>query len=226
MNAKLKKLLRDQGLSLCLLLLFAGTFLGQSIAGHRQHSQAQREHGQPAISYTSYLTTPDFIEATFENWESEFLQMALYVWLTSFLFQRGSAESKDPDSPDDASDEDPQKHQNDPDAPYPVRKQGFLLVLYERSLVLALLVLFLISFGLHFAGSVRQSCEEQLLHGQTCESAMQQLFGSKFWFESLQNWQSEFFSIAALVILSIFLRQRGSPESKPVHAPHSATGKG
>ena len=150
--------------------------------------------------------------------------MAVYVWLTSFLYQRGSAESKDPNK-HEAVDDDPRQHRRDKDAPWPVRRGGFVLRLYEHSLLLALLLLFLLSFGLHLVGSTKEQCRDQFLHGQACQSVWQNLGGATFWFESFQNWQSEFLSIAVLVLFSIFLRQRGSPESKQVHAPHHATGK-
>ena len=164
------------------------------------------------------------MEATFENWESEFLQMALYVWLTSFLYQRGSAESKDPGKKEEV-DEDPRLHAHDPKAPLPVRRGGWMLRLYENSLSLALFALFVVSFGLHLIGSTAENCRAESMHGQPCSTMVDQLMSARFWFESLQNWQSEFLSIAAVVILSIFLRQRGSPESKRVHSPHSETGR-
>lgn len=214
---------RNNGLTLTLLLLFGLSLGGHSLAGHRHYNQEQAGHGRAPIAYGEYLRSTDFISTVFENWESEFLQMALYVWLTSFLFQRGSAESKDPDK-EEAVDEDPVKHKNDPDAPGPVRTGGFPLWLYSQSLSLALLLLFLVSFAVHFAASMRANCEQQAMHGENCGSALAHLQDPAFWFESLQNWQSEFLSIAVVVVLSIFLRQKGSPESKPVHSPHSATG--
>lgn len=220
----MRKLIRDNGLSIALMLLFAFSILGQSVAGLYHYNEDQREHNQVPITYVEYLTTGAFIESVFENWESEFLQMAVYVWLTGFLYQRGSAESKDPDK-DDPVDEDPSLHTDDSRAPYPVRIRGLALKLYEQSLVLALLLLFLVSAALHLAGSARENCREQSLHGQPCTTALAHATSATFWFESLQNWQSEFLSIGVLVVLSIFLRQKGSPESKPVHAPHAETGR-
>jgi hypothetical protein len=220
----MRTFLRNNGLSLALLLLFCVSFVGQSIAGYRQYNQTQEEHGKATVSYRDYLRSGEFLEATFENWESEFLQMAVYVWLTSFLYQRGSAESRDPDKKE-MSDEDPELHRHDPKAPLPVRRGGFLLRLYQHSLLLALLLLFIATFGLHLMGSTEESCREAAMHGQPCPNMPEQLASARFWFESFQNWQSEFLSIAALVLLSIFLRQKGSPESKQVYAAHSATGK-
>lgn len=160
-----------------------------------------------------------------ENWESEFLQMGLYVALTIFLYQKGSSESKDPDKQAEV-DRDPRKSRNKKDAPWPVRKGGWVLSIYEHSLTLAFLILFLISFSLHALGGQRLFNEERQLEGEPPLSYFEFLGTSRFWFESFQNWQSEFLAIFAMVVLSIWLRQRGSPESKPVDAPHSETGSG
>jgi hypothetical protein len=159
----------------------------------------------------------------FENWESEFLQMAMYVVLTAVLIQQGSAESKQGDG-SDPQDEDPLEHQTDTDAPRPVRTGGLALTLYEHSLSLALFALFALSFVLHAAGGAKAYSAEQVAHGGSEVRILEYVTTSQFWFESLQNWQSEFLAVLAIVVLSIFLRQRGSAESKPVHAPHTATG--
>jgi hypothetical protein len=158
-----------------------------------------------------------------ENWESEFLQMFAYVLLTAFLFQKGSAESKNPDQPE-AVDRDPRQSREKKDAPWPVRRGGIVLKIYENSLALALFLLFLISFMLHAIGGASEYSDQQIAHGAQAVTVFQYMGTAQFWFESLQNWQSEFFSIAILVVLSIFLRQKGSPESKPVDSPHSMTG--
>ena len=217
------RVLHNNGLTITLLVLFALALVGQTLAGERVYNADQREHGQPTVTFGTYLLTGHFIEAVFENWESEFLQMALYVLLTAYLFQKGSAESKDPDGYDPV-DDDPRLAQSRPDAPWAVRRGGAVLKLYENSLALALLLLFVISFTLHVAGGARVYNEDQLAHGGQTVSALGYLATAQLWFESFQNWQSEFLSIAAVVVLSIFLRQKGSPESKPVAAPHSATG--
>jgi hypothetical protein len=217
-------LLRNNGLSLALLSLFVFSIVGQSIAGLAHFNEEQREHGQRPVTYREYVASPAFAESVFENWESEFFQMAVYVILTAILYQRGSAESKDPDKSEDV-DEDPRGHGSDPEAPYPVRAGGLLLRVYEHSLSLALVLMFVLSFCLHWIASARESCREELLHGGTCTATVAHLKSATFWFESFQNWQSEFLSIAVVVIFSIFLRQRGSPESKPVHASHKETGR-
>ena len=219
----MKRVLKDNGLSLVLFALFFLTFLlGQSIAGHREYNSEQREHNESTVSYGEYLRTAHFGEATFENWESEFLQMGAYVLLTAILVQRGSSESKDPDSKEPV-DEDPRKHV-EADSPWPVRHGGVALRLYEHSLTIVMFGLFAASFFLHAATGVREYNDEQVQHGETPIGTFTYLTTARFWFESLQNWQSEFLAVAAIVVLTIFLRERGSPESKPVAAPHSMTG--
>jgi hypothetical protein len=219
----MKHFLRDNGLSLVMFGLFVFFLIAQSITGLGVYNDDQHEHGGATISYPEYLHTGHFVEATFENWESEYLQMGAYVLFTVFLFQRGSSESKDPDK-EEAVDEDPRQAQDRPDVPGPVRGGGLALKLYEYSLSIAFLLLFLFSFGLHAIGGAREYSQEQLAHGGRAVSTMEFLRTSEFWFQSFQNWQSEFLAVFSIVVLSIFLRQRGSPESKPVAAPHSKTG--
>jgi hypothetical protein len=213
------RVLRENGLSVVLLFTFAALLWAQSWTGWKVYNQEQREHQQAPISYREYLFTGHFVEATAENWESEFLQMAAFVWLTVHLFQKGSPEAKGPDG-DDEVDREPDP--NRPGAPWPVRRGGIWLALYSNSLTLAFLLMFAISFFLHAAGGAREYSQEQVAHGEAAVSMMQFMGTSEFWFQSMQNWQSEFLAIAAMVILSIWLRQKGSPESKPVDAPHSA----
>jgi hypothetical protein len=222
----MKRIFRENGLSIVWLGLFFVTFIvGQTVSGYLHYNEDQRDHRQPEVSYVEYLKTPHFVEATMENWESEFLQMFLFITLTSFLYQKGSSESKKLDEKE-AVDRDPRESKDKKDAPYPVRKGGLILKLYEYSLSLAFLILFLICFFLHAAGGVREYNEEQLEHGsRAAVSTLGYILTSRFWFESLQNWQSEFLAVGLMVVLSIWLRQRGSPESKPVDAPHSQTGK-
>ena len=215
---------RNNGLSIALFAIFLLTLLGQSVAGLSTHNEEQIEHGQAALSYAAYLRSGHFIEGVFENWESEFLQMAAYVIFTIFLYQKGSSESKRP-GVRELVDADPRDSQQKEQAPWPVRRGGWLLTIYEHSLSLALLLLFAVSFVLHAMGGAEDFNEEQRLHGQSERvSTWSFMTTARFWFESFQNWQSEFLSIAVMIVLSIFLRQRGSPESKPVDAPHSETG--
>jgi len=218
--------LRNNGLSIVWLGLFFVCFIaGQTLFGRLEYNEDQREHGRPEVTFAQYLTTPHFVEATMENWESEFLQMFLFVTLTAFLYQKGSAESKKLDQ-SEAVDRDPRDAPIKKSTPWPVKKGGVVLKIYENSLSLAFLMLFLTCFLLHAASGARNYNEEQRDHGKTTElSTLQYLGTSRFWFESFQNWQSEFLAVGSMVLLSIWLRQRGSPESKPVDASHDQTGK-
>jgi hypothetical protein len=216
--------LRNNGLSIAWTVLFLGFLGGQALAGHRVYNDEQRQHGEQPVAFGSYLGTGHFGEAVFENWESEFLQMGMFVILTAFLFQKGAAESKDPEKDHEPVDEDPRNHRGDPDAPGPVKRGGLVLKLYENSLSIALIALFLASFALHAVTGSHEYSAEQTQHGEPAAGVMDYVTSSQFWFESFQNWQSEFMSVAALTLLSIWLRQRSSPESKPVHKPHGETG--
>jgi hypothetical protein len=219
----MRRFLRDNGLSVTLFALFVISLIGQALTGWRAQAEELRLHELPAIGFTDYLASGHFISAVFENWESEFLQMAAYVLLTIFLFQKGASESKKPDEKN-PEDESPSARRNDPEAPWPVHRGGLLLKLYSHSLSIALVTLFLASFWLHLAGSTRRMNEEALQHRQPTQTMADTLAEPEFWYESFQNWQSEFLSIAVLLVLGIYLRERGSPESKPVAAPHGATG--
>jgi hypothetical protein len=220
----MRRFLRENSLTLVMFGLFLVFLIGQIVAGYHDEKQELEDHGRPAIALTEYLTSGAFVEAVFENWESEFLQMAAFVFFSVFLRQRGSPESKKLEGKEEV-DQDPEQQAPPPDAPWPVHRGGLVLTLYKHSLSLALALLFLASFGLHALGGEHAYNEEQLLHhGQTI-TLLQYLSGARFWFESFQNWQSEFLSVGALVFLSIFLREKGSPESKPVAAPHAETGE-
>ena len=218
------KPLKNYGLSLAMFGLFLLFLISQSIVGYHDYNNDQRDHQQPSVSYRVYLTRGHLWAGVFENWESEYLQMSAYVILTVFLFQRGSAESKDPQKKE-AVDEDPRQHQHDPQAPGPVRKGGLALKLYAHSLSTVLFLLFLLSFLGHAAGGTKAYNEEQREHGRAQVSMLQYVGTSRFWFESFQNWQSEFLAMGTLVVLSIWLREYGSSESKPVHSAHAETGR-
>jgi hypothetical protein len=220
----MRRFLRDNGLSITMFGLFFVFVAAQSVVGLSDYNSTQREHGRPPVGYVQYLQSGDFVEAVFENWESEFLQMGSYVVLTAFLFQRGSAESRDPEAedPDAGYGEDRPRA----DVPWPVRRGGLALKIYENSLSIALLSLFVFSFAMHAIGGAEAYSQEQVEHGARPVSTLQYLGTSRFWFESFQNWQSEFLAIGAMIVFSIYLRQRHSPESKPVAAPHTETGSG
>jgi hypothetical protein len=224
MLAGMKRWLKENSLSVVVGLLFLVFLGGHSVAGHLSANEELQAHGQPTETYMEYLGSGDFIESVFENWESEFLQMGSYVFLTAYLVQKGSAESKKLHGKE-ATDSKPRKSDSK-NAPWPVRRGGVLLKIYENSLMLAFLLLFLLSFWLHAYGGAIATSEENQLHGEQTVSTVEYMHTSKFWFESLQNWQSEFLAVFAIVVLSIWLRQKGSPESKPVNSPHDETGEG
>ncbi|MBA3653615.1 MAG: hypothetical protein H0W70_05410 [Actinobacteria bacterium] len=221
----MRRFLRDNGLTLVLLGMFFTSLFGHSVAGHRAYNDDQRSHQESTVSYAKYLTTGAFGESVFENWESEFLQMGTYILLTIWLRQRGSAESKKFAGPEPV-DEDPTSHRNDPNAPWPVRRGGVWLAIYRNSLSIAFILLFLGAITGHAITGAHAYSSEQQAHGEAAVTAFQYVNRSQFWFESLQNWQSEFLAVGGIVWLSIYLRQQGSPESKPVHAPHRETGTG
>lgn len=211
----MKNVFRDNGLTIVLTAMFLFSLVGMIWSGHVAYNEELKEHGSATIGLLAYLRSGDFLSALFENWESEFLQMSAYVMLTAILFQRGSAESRDPDDPDRPNDEAPAQMR---------RRYPVLSWLYSYSLGIALAVLFVLSFWLHLSASLAAVNEEARIHGGAIKSLGDYLFDSRLWFESFQNWQSEFLSTAVLVVLSIFLRHKGSPESKPAGAPHAETG--
>jgi hypothetical protein len=223
----MKRFLRDNSLSLTLFMLFFTTLMfGQTTTGYREYNSTQEEHRDRAVSFLEYLTTGHFREATFENWESEFLQMAFYVFLTAFLVQRGSAESKKPPAEgENPQDVDPRGIPLEADMPRPVRMGGVWLKLYENSLGIFFSLAFLCTFLLHANGGVSEYNAEQAQHGEQADYDMwSYMTTSRFWFESFQNWQSEFLAVFSIVLATVWLRQKGSPESKPVYEPHATTG--
>lgn len=216
------KWFKNRSLSIVFLALFLFTLIGQILTGLKQYNEELEEDGGRPVTIGQYFSSGHFIEATFENFESEFLQMALFIVLSAFLYQKGSSESKDPNAENESDRKpDPKKK----DAPWPVKRGGLTGWLYQYSLSIAFFLLFALSFVMHFYGSLKHHNHEQLLKGKPVERIKEYLWSSKFWFESFQNWQSEFLSVFSIVILSIFLRHKGSAQSKPVDAPDSKTGE-
>jgi hypothetical protein len=209
------KFFRNNGLTIVLCAAFGFSLIGMIFSGWYQENLNLARHMQPALSLTDYLSDESFLSALFENWESEWLQMATYVGFTAFLFQKGSAESRDPEAGSSNSPKDKTKDK---------KPQSFRRWCYKYSLGLALSLLFLFSFIAHLIASCEAFNSEAIAHGEPIRSIIEHLGSAHFWFESFQNWQSEFFSTATLVVLSIFLRFKGSPESKKVDAANSETG--
>jgi hypothetical protein len=206
-------------LSIVFINFFLGSLFAQAYTGWKEHNGFLFEYRQSPLTLTEYLRTGHFLQATFENWESEFLQMALFVILTVFLRQKGSSESKKVED----ENYDPSELVPKRDSPWPVKRGGFSLTLYKHSLSIVLVLLFLSSFALHCYGSWIDECQNELLKGKPGSAFTAHLSSARLWFESYQNWQSEFLSVFAIVFLSIYLRQAGSPQSKEVNAPHSET---
>lgn len=216
--------MRDRALTLVLMAMFLLCLAGQLYTGLAEYNAEQADHGLAPAGVATYLGSGHPWEALFENWESEFLQMAVFVLLTTFLIQKGSPESRRPGVTEPV-DMDPRDFAGKPDAPWPVRRGGWVLRLYEHSLGLAFVLLFLLSWLGHALGGFAEYAADRRLHAHPSVSLTDYLVSARFWFESFQNWQSEFLAIASMVWLAVYLRQRWSPESKPVHAPHSDTGR-
>lgn len=216
------RIIKDNALTLVMLGLFAIFWIGQSIAGWHAENEERQQHGEATVEFGAYLKSGHFWEATAENWESEFLQMASFVVLSAVLVQRGSAESKKPKDEEKPGEE----HAIRPggEIPWPVRKGGIYLEVYSHSLSVALGLLFVASFVIHAISGHAEENARLANHGMPEIGFWAFLGSSTFWFQSLQNWQSEFLSIGVLVVLTIFLRERGSAQSKPVEAPHEMTG--
>jgi hypothetical protein len=217
----MKRFLKENSLSIVMFLFFALTLGGQAFSGLGDYNQQQQEHDQPTASMGEYIGSSHFLEALFENWESEFLQMGAFVVLTVFLRQKGSPESKKIDGEEEVDREPDRKRKG---APWPVRANGLIGTIYAHSLSIALFAMFLLSFAGHAIAGAAEYSDEQEAHGEKGVTAVEYLATPTMWFQSMQNWQSEFLSIGMLIVLSIYLREKGSPESKPVDAPHDETG--
>jgi uncharacterized protein DUF6766 len=218
------RFLRENSLSLFFGGIFLLTLFGQSLAGHRAHNEEELAHGGETISYARYLVSSDFGQAMLENWQSEWLQFALFALATVWLVQKGSNESKQPGEEGLESDQKQQIGGYAPEnAPRWAKARGWRTRIYSNSLILAMTALFLASwFGQSVTAWTKYN-DEQLDHDQPTVSWATYLARADFWEKTLQNWQSEFLAVGTMAVLTIYLRQRGSPESKPVGAPHEET---
>ncbi|MGW4501392.1 DUF6766 family protein [Micromonospora sp. NPDC004336] len=214
--------LRDNALTIAMFGAFLVFLVLQSVFGWQTRNEELVEFGAEPTSWAAYLSSGHFMESVFENWESEFLQMGGYVLLTAYLVQRGSAESKPVKQTDRPEDD---ERRATADSPWPVRVGGLPLAIYRNSLSIALLLIFAGSFVGHLLGGTAEYNEQQALQSGAPPIGVWEFFGtSEFWFQSMQNWQSEFLAVGTLIVLSIFLRQHASPESKPVTVAHAHTG--
>jgi hypothetical protein len=219
------RFVRENSLSIFFLVIFLASLAGQAIAGHAQFNHDQILHQGDAISLGRYLTTSQFAADVAENWQSEYLQFTLYILTTVWLLQRGSPESKPLDSAGGESDADQKvgRYATD-DSPLWARVGGLRTAVYSNSLVIVMTTIWLLCWLAQSIAGVSAYNADQLGHQAATLSWVQYLGSSDFWDRTLQNWQSEFLAVGSMAILSIYLRQRGSPESKPVGAPHQATG--
>jgi len=219
-----KRVLRDNGLGIVFGLLFLGSLIGQAISGQADYNNQQIVDGAPTVTLGQYVTSSDFAVDVAENWQSEYLQFFLYLLLTVWLVQRGSPESKPPNRIGKETDEEQKvgAHATE-DSPKWARAGGWRTRVFSSSLGLVMGALFLLSWlAQSIAGLVVYNADQFAAH-QDAVSWLQYVGSADFWNRTLQNWQSEFLAIGSMAVLSIYLRQRGSPESKPVGAPHVTT---
>jgi hypothetical protein len=221
----MRRLWRENSLSLVFLAFFALALAGQAFAGWHQFNDEALAHQDETISFGRYLTTSSFGNAVLENWQSEYLQFTLYILLTVWFIQRGSPESKEPGQEGGESGEEQLVGEHaKPDSPRWARARGWRLGIYSNSLVIVMASIWVLSwFGQSVTGWSEYN-SDQLTHDESTVSWLGYLGTAHFWESTLQNWQSEFLAVGSMAVLSIYLRQRGSPESKPVGAPHGATG--
>jgi hypothetical protein len=221
----MKRFVLDNSLSLFFFFLLAATLVGQSFAGQREYNAEQVEHGGEPVSWATYVASPEFWGAVMENWQSEFLQFTLFILATVWLVQRGSNESK---SPEDIGRESDQKQRigryASPESLAWARARGWRTALYENSLLLVMTAIFFATWAVQSISNWRTFNQEQREHGEPAVSWARYLLDPDFWEKTLQNWQSEFLAVGTMAVFTIYLRQRGSPESKPVGAPHDQTG--
>jgi hypothetical protein len=221
----MRRFWHENSLSIVFLALFGAALCGQAYAGWHEFNNDALTHHEHTIALVHYLRSSSFGNAVMENWQSEYLQFTLYILLTVWFLQKGSPESKELDKQGRESDRDQLVGEHArKDSPAWARARGLRLWVYSNSLVLVMATIWL---GSWFAQSVTGWStynSDQLVHGEPALSYWQFLGAARFWESTLQNWQSEFLAVGSMAVLAVYLRQRGSPESKPVGSPHSATG--
>ncbi|MEU4534111.1 DUF6766 family protein [Streptosporangium sp. NPDC023825] len=220
-----RRFVKDNGLSLFFLVAFALSLVGQSFAGNAAANADRLAEGGTALSWPAYVTSSDFAVDVAENWQSEYLQFLLFILATVWLVQRGSPESKKPGAQGEESDAEQKigRHAA-PDSPAWAGAGGLRQGLYGRSLGLLMGLIFVLSWLAQSVAGTAAYNARQLAQLQDPLSWGEYVVSADFWNRTLQNWQSEFLAVLSMVVLSVYLRQRGSPESKPVGAPHEATG--
>lgn len=216
--------LREHGLSIAFAAIFLAALVGQSFAGLIAYNEDQVAHHAATMTWLDFVTSSDFVVDVAENWQSEYLQFFLFIFATIWLVQKGSPESKKVGDEGLGTDQEQLVHEYArPDSPAWAKVRGFRHTLYSNSLLLVMGAIFLLSWLVQsLAGQVSYN-QEQLEHGQELVSWGGYLLSADFWNRTLQNWQSEFLAVGSMIAFSIFLRQRGSSESKPVGTPHHET---
>jgi hypothetical protein len=220
------RFLRENSLSVFFGVILLGSLVGQSFAGLHQFNAEAITHHQATYTWWRYVTSAEFGGDVMENWQSEFLQFTLYILTTVWLMQRGSSESKSEDDLGTMSDQSQfVGGYAKESSPAWAKAEGFRRWLYGNSLVLAMTTCFFGSWLCQSVNGWRAFNHEQLDHKEATISWGEYWGNADFWDRSLQNWQSEFLAVGTMAIFAVYLRQRGSPESKPVGAPHDATGE-
>ena len=221
----MSRFVRENSLGLAFLSLFLATLVGQAFVGHADFNHEQIAHQDETVSLWRYVTSSAYWVDVMENWQSEYLQFTLFILGTVWLVQRGSPESKEVDKAGRESDEE-QKVEGHAEEGSPLwaKVGGWRTRVYAHSLGMLMLTIFLATWAAQLITGRVAYNSEQLDHQEAALSLWQYAGSSDFWNRSLQNWQSEFLAVASMVLFSIWLRERGSPESKPVGAPHTATG--
>lgn len=220
----MRRMLRDNALGLFFLLLFLLALAGQSVAGYFRQVEEMTEHGRAPADFLAFVLSPDFVVDVAENWQSEFLQFFLFIGATVWLVQRGSPESKKPGDQGPESDEDQLVGRYAPDgAPRWARASGWRRTVYGNSLLIVMGTVFVLSWLAQSLGGTIVAGEEAAMHGMPAPTWAEYVVSADFWDRTLQNWQSEFLAVGTMVAFSIYLRQRGSAESKPVGTPHAVS---
>ena len=226
MTERSRGFVRDNALSLTFGGLFLVTLVGQALSGAADFNAQQIANGLEPVSLGDYVTSSSFGVDVMENWQSEYLQFLLYIFATVWLVQRGSAESKKPGEEGTESDKEQRigRYATE-DSPEWARTGGWRTALFSRSLGLLMGGLFLLTWAASSVAGWAAFNSEQLGQRQDPVSWLGYLGEADFWNRSFQNWQSEMLAVGSMAVFSVYLRQRGSPESKPVGVAHADTGQ-
>jgi uncharacterized protein DUF6766 len=221
----MRRFARESSLALFFLAIFLAALVGQALVGHSDFNDEQIAHGDPTMSLGRFLTSSAFMVDVMENWQSEYLQFSLFILATIWLVQRGSTESKPLGRTGTESDEEQKVGAHaEPDSPAWAKAGGLRRLVFSNSLLLVMTAIWIGSWLAQLVTGHVVYNADQLDHHEATVSLWGYAGTSEFWNRTLQNWQSEFLAVLSMVVFSIWLRQRGSPESKPVGEPHASTG--